>query len=62
VEELKAVYSKHQTGNTIPDATCQTSNPDSVNTTIFICFFFIILMNSIIPIIDEMSLPIAQRK
>jgi hypothetical protein len=55
VEELR-VYSKRQKNKTIPDATCQTSDPNSGNTT------SIPDMNFVIPVVNDMSLPIAQRK
>jgi hypothetical protein len=54
VEELR-VYSKRQKTKTIPDATCQTSDLGSGTTPTFD-------MNYLIPVVNDSSLPIAQRK
>jgi len=55
VEELR-VYSRRQKNKTILDATCQTSNPSSGNTTSTFDVNYVIL------VVNNMSLPIAQRK
>lgn len=55
VEEL-GVYSKCQKSKIIPNATCWTSDPKSGNIT------SILDLNTSIPIINDMNLPIAQRK
>jgi hypothetical protein len=54
VEELR-VYSRCQKTKTIPDATCQTSDLGSGTTHTFD-------MNYVIPVVNDPSLPIAQRK
>jgi hypothetical protein len=46
----------NQKNKTIPNATCQTSNPGSGNTTSTSD------MNYVIPVVNDTSLPIAQRK
>jgi hypothetical protein len=53
VEELK-IYPRGQKIKTIPDATCQTFDPDSGNTT------STSNMNSGILVVNDTSLPIAQ--
>jgi hypothetical protein len=55
VEELR-VYSRRQKAKTIPDAPCQTSNSGSGTTPSTFD------MNSIIPVVNDTSQPIAQRK
>jgi hypothetical protein len=55
VEELK-VYSRRHKAKTIPDATCQTSDPGSSTTPSTFD------MNSVVPVVNDTSLPIAQRK
>jgi hypothetical protein len=52
VEELR-VYSRHQKSKTILVAPCQASDPNSGNTTS--------TSDSIIPVVNDTSLPIAQR-
>ena len=60
VEKLR-VYSRCQKSKTILVAPCQTSNPDSGNTTS--TFDSVIpTSDSVIPVVNNMSLPIAQRK
>jgi hypothetical protein len=54
VEELR-VCSRRKKNKTIPDGTCQTSDPSLGNTTTFD-------MNYVIPVVNDMSLPIAQHK
>jgi hypothetical protein len=60
VEELR-VYSRRQKAKTIPDATCQTSDsgsgtiPSSITQSTFD-------MNYVIPVVNDTSLPVAQRK
>jgi hypothetical protein len=55
VEELRD-YSRRQKTKTIPDATCQTSNLGSSTTPSTFD------MNYVIPVVNDTSLPIAQRK
>jgi hypothetical protein len=55
VEELRD-YSRCQKNKIIPDATCQTSNPNLGNTT------YTSYINSVIPVVNYTSLPVAQRK
>jgi hypothetical protein len=55
MEEL-SVYSIPQKSKTIPDATCRISDPDSGNITSSLD------LNSSIPVVDYMNLPIAQNK
>jgi hypothetical protein len=55
MEELR-VYSRRQKNKTISDATCQTSDLGSSNTTSTSD------MNYVIPVVNDTSLPIAQRK
>jgi hypothetical protein len=60
VEELR-VYSRRQKAKIIPNATCQTSNSGSgtiLSSTTQSTFD----MNSVIPVLNDTSLPIAQRK
>jgi hypothetical protein len=60
VEELR-VYSRRQKAKTIPDATCQTSNPGS-GTTPSSTTPSTFDMNFVMPVVNDTSLPIAQRK
>ncbi len=55
VDELR-VYSKSQKNKAIPDATCRTFDPDSGNSA------STPNLNSSIPFVDGMNLPIAQLK
>lgn len=55
MEELR-IYSRRQKSKAIPDVSCRTSDLDLANSTSTLD------LNSSIPVIDDMNLPVTQRK